>query len=131
MDEINPLFVYIDDNQMNCIIMEIMMVKQMGFSGLAIFEDTENIMARLEALPDLPTVIFTDIQIEPYNGFELLQMLRVHPRFAGVKCVAVTASAELEPIKMAGFDGMITKPISNVSFPKQLLRLLNGERVWE
>ncbi len=105
----------------------------LGWDSLTIFENTENFIARTEALSPPPDIIFLDIQMQPYDGFTALNMLRQHERFANTPIVAVTASVmneEVELLKQASFNGGVAKPISIHNFPQLIERILNGEKVW-
>jgi two-component system, cell cycle response regulator DivK len=78
-----------------------------------------------------PTLVLMDIQLTGKDGFELLAEIRESPHRA-LRVVALTAHAmagDRERALAAGFDGYITKPIDIRSFPDQVARALEGERV--
>lgn len=78
-----------------------------------------------------PALVLMDIQLPGKDGFELLQEIRASPHRA-LRVVALTAHAmagDRERALAAGFDGYITKPIDIRSFPDQVARALQGERV--
>lgn len=78
-----------------------------------------------------PTLVLMDIQLPGKDGFELLAEIRESPHRA-LRVVALTAHAmagDRERALAAGFDGYITKPIDIRSFPDQVARALEGERV--
>ncbi len=71
--------------------------------------------------------------MEPYNGFEMLAMLRQSQRFSDTPIVALTASVmneEVQQLQTSGFDGCLAKPIDMDTFPDTLYRILNGEHIW-
>ena len=81
----------------------------------------------------MPDVFMLDIQIKPYDGFELLSMLRSDPKFNKSKVIAITASVtneEISLLKSGGFDGAIAKPLNIEVFPDLIARIINGEQVW-
>jgi CheY-like chemotaxis protein len=97
------------------------------------FEDSVNYMARIEALPAVPDVIFLDIHMQPHNGFEMLNTLRQHPTYAARIIIAITASVmneEVAQLRQAGFNGAIGKPLDFENFAQLMERVLKGEAVW-
>lgn len=78
-----------------------------------------------------PAMVLMDIQLPGKDGFALLGEIRASPHRA-LRVVALTAhamSGDRERALEAGFDGYITKPIDIRSFPDQVARALEGERV--
>jgi len=78
-----------------------------------------------------PALVLMDIQLPGKDGFELLTEIRESPHRA-LRVVALTAHAmagDRERALAAGFDGYITKPIDIRSFPDQVARALEGDRV--
>jgi CheY-like chemotaxis protein len=61
----------------------------------------------------LPTLIFLDIGMPEFDGYQVAMSLRSDTSFASVKIVALTAWGDIssrEKSKTAGFDLHITKP---------------------
>ena len=78
-----------------------------------------------------PALVLMDIQLPGKDVFALLEEIRRSSHRA-LRVVALTAHAmagDLERALAAGFDGYITKPIDIRSFPDQVARALEGERV--
>jgi two-component system cell cycle response regulator DivK len=78
-----------------------------------------------------PALVLMDIQLPGKDGFALLEEIRASPHRA-LRVVALTAHAmagDRERALAAGFDGYITKPIDIRSFPEQVAKALEGERV--
>lgn len=68
------------------------------------------------------------------SGFDIADEIRALPEYIDVPIVAVSASdpAETLPIARAkGFAGFISKPVDFNQFPRQIARVINGEKVWE
>lgn len=129
----NPTILYVEDELENREIMRLLIEEVMGLSGLIIFENSENFIERVEALVPQPDVILLDIHVPPYDGFEMLKMLREHDSFHRTPIVALTASVmneEVDKLKHAGFDGVIAKPLDMDSFPDMLNRIIQGEHIW-
>lgn len=128
-----PVFLYVEDDPTSREVMEMLLNYGLGYTQLILFSDSHNFIERLEALPQKPDVFFLDIQVPPYDGFAMLNMLRSHPNYRDATVIAVTASVmneEIEMLKTAGFDGGIAKPIGQRDFPDVIRRILNGENVW-
>jgi two-component system cell cycle response regulator DivK len=129
----DPMFLYVEDEPFSRQVMEILLSRAMGYQKYCIFDNSEQFIERVKALPCKPDLIFLDIHMKPYNGFELLKMLRQHPDYEQTRVVALTASVmneEVDMLKRAGFDGAIAKPIDQQSFPRIVERILTGEEVW-
>jgi CheY-like chemotaxis protein len=127
-----PAFLYVEDDTLSREIME-MILRGLGYTQLIVFEDSHDFAARLDNLDFTPNVIFLDIHIKPHDGFEMLKILRRHPRLGGQKIIALTASVmneEVIKLQQAGFDGAISKPLDFDEFPSLLEQILNGERIW-
>jgi CheY-like chemotaxis protein len=71
--------------------------------------------------------------MKPYDGLELLSMLRGDPQFDKSKVIALTASVtneEVSMLKQSGFDGAIAKPLNIEAFPGLISQIVQGESVW-
>lgn len=124
---------YVEDEPMSRQVMRLMLVNEMGFSNVSIFEDSTDFMERVLALDPLPELIMLDIHMVPYTGFEMLHMLREHGAFNEKPIIALTASVmneEVQKLKQAGFDGCVSKPIDMDEFPKILEMVYQGQKVW-
>jgi len=129
----NPAFLYVEDEPLSRLVMQMLLVRALGYENLNMFENSERFIERVEELDDKPDLVFLDIHMKPYNGFEMLSMLRQHPRYQDTRVIALTASVmneEVDMLKNAGFNGAIAKPIDQVIFPNLLQSILNGEEVW-
>ena len=127
-----PAFLYIEDDQLSREVMA-MLLQGLGYSQLTMFEDSVDFMARIEALPAVPDVIFLDIHMKPHSGFEMLKTLREHPTYASKIVIAITASVmneEVAQLRQAGFNGAIGKPLDYENFALLMERVLKGEAVW-
>lgn len=133
----HPIILYVEDDALSREIMEFYLENAMGFSReeqIHVFESSQDFLSRLSKLPAKPDIILLDIHMQPINGFEVLSQLRAQPDFASTPVVALTASVMNEEIVMlrdAGFNGCIAKPIHQATFAGNLVKLLEGETVWE
>lgn len=126
-------FVYIDDDYMSRMVVEMLLTRMLNFRNVAIFEDTADILKRLIQLPFIPDLIMLDIHMGPLNGFDVLELLQNHPRFQHSKVVAVTASVmneEVSTLKEAGFHGALGKPVDQTYAAGFIEGILRGERIW-
>ena len=79
-----------------------------------------------------PDVIFLDLEMPGYNGYEILSILRDDAEFDGVPIVAYTTHiSHMNDARQAGFDSFLGKPLRRFDFANQLARILNGESVWD
>lgn len=89
----------------------------------------------VETLGDQPIdVVLLDLQLPQEDGYAILTKIRDVPRFASARIVALTANVmthDVERARAAGFDGFIGKPLSRHRFPDQVIRIIQGESVWE
>lgn len=128
-----PVFLYVEDDSASRMVLQMMLQRALGFSNVNIFENSQNFLERVEGLPQKPTLIFVDIHMKPHDGFEMLNMLRNHADYRDVPVVALTASVmneEVIRLRHAGFNGAISKPINQRSFPELLNNILDGKEVW-
>ena len=126
------VILYVEDDPRSRKVMQ-MIANDIGVTNLTIFEDSTDFKAKVSALNPKPQVVFLDIHMSPYSGFEMLEMLRQSKEFDGVPVVAMTASVmneEVHRLRTCGFDGCLAKPIDFDAFPEALNHILNGEKIW-
>lgn len=126
-----PVVLYVEDEPRSRKVME-MITRDMNLS-LTMYEHSANFLARVLDLQPPPDVIFLDIHMKPYSGFEMIEMLRDSRQFDGVPVIAMTASVmneEVQQLKSAGFDGCLAKPLDFDTFPEMFDRIINGEKIW-
>ena len=120
----------VEDDSSNRLVMKLLVEKTLNVRYYAIFEDSTDFLLRVRNLPVQPDIILLDIHVSPFNGFQMLQMIREDSVYFNTKVVALTASVmneEVERLRKSGFDGAIGKPITLSSFPIVIERILNGE----
>ena len=102
---------YIEDNPVNALLMEIMLEDVPGLRLLQASLPTEGLEIVRRERVDL---VLLDIQMPEMDGFEVLARLRADPRTRALPIIAVSANARPEDIALAhaaGFDGYLTKPV--------------------
>jgi two-component system cell cycle response regulator DivK len=128
-----PSFLCIEDDPPSREVISILLKDIMGFADVTVFEDSSDIISRVAALPFVPDVVLLDIHMQPYDGYQVLQMLRAMDTFRHSLIVALTASVtitDIHSLRAAGFNGLIGKPIKQRYFADFLNRILAGEEVW-
>lgn len=128
-----PVILYVEDDPTSRDVMRLLMTYSLKYPHVTIWEDSHDFAARLAALDPRPDLIFLDIHLQPYDGFQMLNMIRANPDFAEVLVIALTASVmneEIDELQRAGFDGGVGKPISQKAFPGIVQRILHGEKIW-
>lgn len=129
----DPVILYVEDDQLSREVMEIILCDTMGFNQVTILPDSSDFLSKVKAMNPKPTVILLDIHIQPHSGFDMLKMLRSEEEFKNIRAVAFTASVmsqEVQELKKAGFDGAIAKPVDFDTFPQIMNRILKGETLW-
>ena len=129
----NYVFLYVEDDHTSRIVMEMILKHNFENVGLTIFEDSTDFASRLQKLSARPDIIFLDIHMEPFTGFEMLKMIRVDKAYADCTVIALTASVmseEIEQLEVSGFNGAIAKPLSRDIFPMLIKKIISGEAIW-
>ena len=124
----------VEDDPSNRLVMKLLVEKTLTAKSYVIFEDSADFISRLRDLPVYPDIILLDIHVSPFNGFQMLKMIREDSVYCDTKVVALTASVmneEVERLRKSGFDGAIGKPITLSAFPVVIDRILNGESIWQ
>ena len=124
----------VEDDPSNRLVMKLLVEKTLNPKYYAIFEDSADFIPRMRNLPLRPDIILLDIHVTPFNGFQMLQMIREDSIYSDSKVVALTASVmneEVEKLRKSGFDGAIGKPISLSAFPIVIERIIKGESIWQ
>jgi CheY-like chemotaxis protein len=132
MSESQTKLLYVDDDALSREVMHVLASKVIG-ADITLLDDNTNFMDKVRGLPSVPDVIFLDIQMRPYDGYEMLRMLRSDSAYKEATVIAMTASVmatDVEALRAAGFDGLIGKPILRQVFPQLLKQILTGESVW-
>jgi CheY-like chemotaxis protein len=124
------LFV-IEDNVENRVILRFMLARTGARLNFDIWG--RDIVQRVSAT--LPVhLILLDLMFPGFvSGYTLFEQLRASVKLANVPIVAVSAAdaaVAIPKCQKLGFDGFIAKPIDDDVFPAQLVRILNGEKLW-
>ena len=133
MNSQQPILVYVEDDEASIFVMKMVVERVMGLPELYVLKSRADFVQQVKGLGVVPDVFLLDIQMKPYDGVELLAMLRSDPQFINSKVVALTASVtneEVSLLKSGGFDGAIAKPLNIDVFPDLITRIIDGEQIW-
>ena len=133
MNPQKPVLVYVEDDENSIFVMKMVVERVMKLPTLYVLQSRADFVQQVRGLGVVPDVFMLDIQMKPYDGVELLSMLRKDPQFKCSKVIALTASVtneEVSLLKSGGFDGAIAKPLNIEVFPNLIARIINGEQVW-
>ena len=133
MNSKSPILVYVEDDENSILVMKMVVERVMGLPTLHVLKSRADFVQQVKGLGVVPDVFLLDIQMKPYDGVELLSMLRGDPQFNQSKVIALTASVtneEVSLLKSSSFDGAIAKPLNIEAFPGLIAKIMNGERVW-
>lgn len=132
MNNHQPVLVYVEDDEASILVMKMVVERVMGLPILYVLQSRADFVQQVQELGVVPDVFLVDIQMKPYDGVELLSMLR-GSQFKACKVIALTASVtneEISLLKSGGFDGAIAKPLNIDVFPDLIARIINGEQIW-
>ncbi len=127
-----PVILYMEDDDFSRDIVELLF-EDLPQYELIMFAESSEFQDKLQHLPEALSAILLDIHMEPFDGFEMLNMIRQHPVFASLPVLALTASVmseEITKLRTSGFDGAIAKPIDQDLFAEQIEAVLNRKLVW-
>src|SRR5690349_14936765 len=123
-----PVILYVEDDPQSRKLMNMLLKGRMKLPHVTILEDSQDFLAVVEALDPKPDIILLDIHIRPFDGFEMLSMLRGLPWANNTPIVALTASVmneEVQKLQNMGFNGCLAKPIDLETFPNTLQQIID------
>ena len=117
----------VDDDPIN-LMLAVTALEKAGYEVLSAEGGAEGVEAALAHAPDL---VLMDVQMPGMDGIAALRRLRVEPRTASLKVVALTALAmkgDRERLLAKGFDSYIEKPIRYKRFLASVAALLASDQ---
>lgn len=123
----NKQALIIDDNPNNVLVLQQLLAIE-GVESTS-FAATQEFHEQVDACPPMD-IVFLDLEMPKINGYQALDVIKSHPRFAHTPVIAYSVYAtELNTALGNGFDGFLGKPLSAEEFPTQLYQLFAGQRV--
>ena len=132
MDDLHVI--YIEDHPASRRIMQLLLQDAIGVGCVTLLESTQDLATQLSEVAQPIDLVLTDLHLYPIDGFEVCRLLRSMEMFRDLPIIGVTASVsptEMRQMQEIGFNGVITKPISHITFPLLFQRIIDGEAVWE
>ena len=129
----NLKVLYVEDDLSSRQIMELIFKRILKIRDVTILSNSEAFPTVLNNHVGVADMVFLDIHIKPYDGYEMLEIIRQNARWKHVTVIALTASVlahEVEDLKNAGFNGLIGKPINPDFFPDFFRQIMAGTEVW-
>jgi CheY-like chemotaxis protein len=123
---------YIEDDLKNRAIAQTILERAGATVGFERWGRDDGI-ARLEGFKPIDVILLDLMFPGGVTGYMIFDVINAHPDFAAVPVIAVSASdptVEIPKAQAKGFAGFISKPISLMTFPEQIISVLNGARVW-
>lgn len=109
------------------------LLAQMGVARCEWKTSTWQLIQFIDTSPPFDLMLL-DLPDPSPEAYETLTWLRAHPRLQGARIVAIESrnyQVQTRKAELAGFDGLLLKPLDSQAFPDQLRRILAGEPVWE
>ena len=125
LPSISGTLLYVEDNQENLNLMELMVSRIDGLSLISAKTAEQGIDLAQSENPDL---IILDINLSGMSGIEALSRLRSHEKTANIPVFALSASASKQAIEeglAAGFQQYVTKPFKIREFIEMIERTLD------
>ncbi|MCA0457739.1 MAG: response regulator [Chloroflexi bacterium] len=121
----------VEDNMQNRLIFQMALIRQ----GASVdFERWgRDTLYHLQNMSHIDLIILDLMLADGISGLDLFDQIRQVPKYSALPIIAVSAmdpSIAIPKTRAKGFSGFIAKPIDNILFPKQLVSILNGEKVW-
>jgi len=127
----NRTIFIVEDNVQNRVVFKMALIRH---GARVEFERSgANSTFLLKALNSVDLIILDLMLSDGISGFSVFDEIRALPQYEHVPIIAVSAmepAVALPQVREKGFAGFFTKPIDAGEFPKQVARIINGERIW-
>ncbi len=124
---------YVEDDAASRNVLQMIARMNPGLMALTMLANSDQFEQKLLTLEPAPDLFLLDIHVQPYSGFDMLEMIRRQPAYDMVPVVALTASVmneEVDLLRSAGFHSVLSKPLNMDEFPNLVQRVISGESVW-
>lgn len=120
--------VLIVDDEPNIVLSLEFLMRQQGYA-VRTAPDGESALAEIERQP--PDLVLLDVNLPKLNGYEVCERIRVHPAWAAVRILMLTAKGrevEREKGLALGADGYVVKPFATRELIAQVREMLERPR---
>lgn len=118
----------IEDDNISVNVLQRLLNKE-GIASVVLHD--HNVSEKL-AFVARPHVVFLDLEMPSISGYGVLDLIRQTPHLQDVPVIAYTTHlSHMNEAHQAGFNGFLGKPLDPTRFPSQLVRIVEGEDVWE
>jgi CheY-like chemotaxis protein len=122
----------IEDNIDNRTIVQMLLEQQGALTAFERWGGADSIRRLREFMP--VDLILLDLMLpNQITGYDVFDRIRREPDLAHIPIVAVSATDPTTGIlrtQAKGFSGFIAKPVDYDLFPRQLVKIMNHEPVW-
>ena len=118
---------YIEDTEANVSLMRLILKRVEGVTLLHAPTAELGIPMAIKELPDL---ILMDMELPGMNGIAALQVLRQNQETCDIPVIAISGavmSQDMENIKAATFDALISKPFNIQEIPAIIAKYMKGK----
>ncbi|HLY26829.1 MAG TPA: response regulator [Aggregatilineales bacterium] len=123
---------YVEDDVNNRVIVTVILERAGAVIGFERWGGNDAI-TRLKAFQPVD-LILCDLSFPgKVTGYEVFERIKTVPELATIPIVAVSSAdptMEMPKVQAKGFDGFISKPVSMLTFASDLVRVLEGEKIW-
>ena len=121
----------VEDNLMNRTVYQIML--RMHGAKVEFDRWGRDTTFLMKTFDDIDLIILDLMLPNGDDGFEIFKKIREVADHEDIPIIAVSASdpsTAIAKTQKLGFSGFIAKPINDEIFPDQLIRIMNGEKIW-
>jgi CheY-like chemotaxis protein len=121
----------VEDNVQNRVVFT--MVLQIHGARVEFDRWGRETLSRMRNFPNMDLIILDLMLPNGVTGYQVFDEIRTVPDYAAVPIIAVSAAEPaiaLPKTREKGFNGFIAKPVDDELFPKQLARVMAGEKIW-
>lgn len=118
--------VLIVDDEPNIVVSLQFLMSQCGFEVITATSGEEAIETIMKFNPDL---ILLDVMLPGIDGYEVCEIVRLNPKWRGMKIIFLSAKGKEEDIArgmVLGADDYITKPYANKDVTEKVMALMGS-----
>ena len=121
----------VEDNTHNRVVFQMTLIS----NGATVEFDRwgRDALWRLQAFGQTDIIILDLMLPSGMSGYDIFDEIRTLPEYNDVPIIAVSATdpaIAIPKTQQKGFSGFIAKPVDDELFPRQVLQIIAGERIW-